>query len=505
MKQQILIDTNILIGLEDNKVVSTGLAEIFRISSENSVSIVYHPLSIRDVNKDKNEDRKRITLSKLDKYSVLKNPASTDSDFVELVGEKNDHDIVDNGLLIQVYKGYVWILVTEDNGILKKASKLNIRSRVLKINECNKFVKDHFSLKIPGHPIIRHGSCRLIEKYLKSHFFDSFRNDYSNFDQWFETKCVLGDRECYFMVTENKLLALCLYNIEETDGHQIPGFYGKALKINSFKVSEDMLGNKVGELFIGKIIDLAIELKITLVYLTSFEKQEKLIQLFERFGFNKSTFINSAKKEELRLIKELDKSKFNASAVENSILMHPFYSDSSKHKKFVVPIQPKYRRILFKDKDPHQSSLFDADNLEQIKKEVSGNGIIKAYISKSKTKGLEVGSILLFYFSKEPMTLALVAVLDGYQDADSADQVFELATKRTVYSREEMELFLAVSTPAKVAMFRLLYYLSVPVPITVLRTLPSFKGNFQTITFMPESDYQQLKSLGYFDQRYIID
>ena len=56
-----------------------------------------------------------------------------------------------------------------------------------------------------------------------------------------------------------------------------------------------------------------------------------------------------------------------------------------------------------------------------------------------------------------------------------------------------------------VLIFRLLYYLEKPIKQKEIKLLESYSNNFQTITVLKESDYNNLKQKKYFDERFIID
>lgn len=56
-----------------------------------------------------------------------------------------------------------------------------------------------------------------------------------------------------------------------------------------------------------------------------------------------------------------------------------------------------------------------------------------------------------------------------------------------------------------VLVFRLLYYLEKPIKQKEIKLLESYANNFQTITVLKESDYNNLKQKKYFDERFIID
>ena len=64
---RILIDTNILIHLEDNRLIDEQFAKFYQFANANKCDIYFHPACLRDLKRDKNKDRQEITRSKLSK------------------------------------------------------------------------------------------------------------------------------------------------------------------------------------------------------------------------------------------------------------------------------------------------------------------------------------------------------------------------------------------------------------------------------------------------------
>lgn len=395
---KILIDTNILIHLEDNKVINENFAQFYRLAISNNCKILYHPLAIpKDLDQDKNENRKQITQSKLQKYEQLTDFSKVDEHFNKTVGYKNENDKIDNLQLFQISKNYVDYFVTEDKGIHTKAKKIGIENKVLKVSDILNLLEEYFTIKIPSHPILKEHSIREIEDKFNDTFFDSLREDYGreDFNAWLK-KCVEKNRKCYTLQTENQLHAILIYNVEKPEDHQIEKIYEKMLKICTLKVADTAFGIKLGELFINKMSEYCIEQKINYLYLTVYEKQALLIELLTKFGFYKNIFINNQGVEEIRMIKSLDKSKIKIK--ENIIENHPFYFDGKEVSKYAIPIRPDYYSKLFKDGTLREPTLFDSTS-DSIN-EIQGNTIIKAYISGSKTVRLKKGDILFFMLRK---------------------------------------------------------------------------------------------------------
>jgi predicted GNAT family N-acyltransferase len=500
---RILIDTNILIHLEDNKVINEKFAQFYRIAISNNCKILYHPRAIPiDLDRDKNNQRKDITLSKLKKYEILDNYAKLPDDFNNKIGCKKDNDKIDNKQLYQLFKEYVDYFVTEDKGIHDKSKTINLARKVLNVKQILELLEENFTIKIPSHPILKEHSIREIENKFNDPFFDSLREDYGkdDFNKWLK-KCAQKNRKCYTLQVDNEIRAILIYNIEEVEEHQIDDIYEKMLKICTLKVADTVFGVKLGELFINKMFEYCINQRIKYLYLTVYEKQEHLIILLEKFGFYKRVFTNKQGLEEIQMIKHLDKSKIQSR--KNIVANHPFYTDNNEIAKFAIPIQPNYYSNLFKDGQLRQPTLFDY-SLDSIN-EIQGNTIIKAYISGSKITNLKPGDLLFFYASKKSKVIEPVGILESLNIVDNFEDLWKIVNKKTVFSQTELLNMLNEKEKLNVITFRLVTYLRKKVNLPTISKLDSFKNKIQTITRISETDYQTLKNEEYFDRRYIID
>ena len=68
--QSYLIDTNILIGLEDNLAVQPVYSKLLNLAAKHGVSIFVHEAARDDIARDKNEERRKISLSKIGKERI---------------------------------------------------------------------------------------------------------------------------------------------------------------------------------------------------------------------------------------------------------------------------------------------------------------------------------------------------------------------------------------------------------------------------------------------------
>ena len=500
---RILIDTNILIELEDNRVISESFAKFYRIAIANECEILYHPKAIPiDISRDKNTERKKIIISKLNKYQSLQDYAKPTTEFTTNFNNSKINDEIDNKQLFQLKKGFVDFFVTNDNGIHKNAKKINLSNKVLTIDHALTLLEEQFTFKIPSHPILREHSIREIETKFESTFFDSLREDYGEieFNDWLQ-RCVTKNRKCYSLIVEDNLQAILIYNIEKVEDHKLPKIFENALKICTLKVDDTAFGIKLGELFLNKMFELCINRKIKYLYLTVYEKQVHLITLLETFGFYRNEFKNSQGLIENRMIKCLDKNMINIS--ENNISAHPFYLNNSKVKKYVIPIRPDFYGSLFKDGKLRPPTLFDKapDSINEIQ----GNTIVKAYISNSKNQKPKKGDLLFFYSSKVNKVIEPFGVLESIEIVKDFDKLWSIVRKKTVFTEKELRDWLKEKKELHVITFRLIAYLKKNISLSKIKKIDSFKNKLQTITELKETDYIKLSNEGYFDERYIIN
>jgi len=500
---RILVDTNILINLEDNKIIDKEFSMFYNLAISNNCKILYHPSAIpEDIQRDKNDERRSIIISKLGKYEKLENPANLSPDFSAEFPLKKANDLCDNQQLYQLERNYVDIFVTQDKGIHKKAIRIGLDSKCLDIKQTIRYLNDNYKITIPKHPILAHESIRALENEFRSKFFDSLRQDYDPilFGKWLN-KCVVENRQCYYVKSENELVAILIYNEEKIENHKISGIYEKVLKICTLKVDDSLFGLKIGELFLQKMFEYCINQKIGYLYLTVYEKQNHLISLLLKFGFEKNVFENQQGLSEIRMIKTLKKSaiKFDS----NDIIYHPFYTDGLNVNKFVIPIQPAFYNTLFKDGQLRNPTLFDQFN--DSVNEIQGNSIMKAYVSSSRQTNLKQGDILFFYASKKNQVIEPIGILETQQIVDDFDLLWDIVRKKTVFSQEQLREMFNRKGKLHVITFRLISYLNKPIKLADIKSIESFKNKIQTITRIKESDYIKLKKDGYFDKCYIIN
>src|SRR5689334_4962007 len=114
--QSYLIDTNVIIGLEDDHNVHPAFADFLSTASKYKVDIFVHEAAKDDIARDRDTRRQAIQLSKLAKFQVLDKVRGTGRTELEaLFGSlTKPNDVVDATLLHALHIGVADFLVTQD-------------------------------------------------------------------------------------------------------------------------------------------------------------------------------------------------------------------------------------------------------------------------------------------------------------------------------------------------------------------------------------------------------
>lgn len=436
-----LLDTNIIIHREASKVINSDIGYLFKWLDKLKIEKCIHPLTVKEINKYKDSDTVKTLNVKVENYNELKTQAPFEGDIVEVSNQidVNENDIIDSKILNEVYCCRIDILISEDKKIHRKAQLLNISEKVFTIDSfLEKVIAENPELV--DYKILSVKKLYFGEINLQDSFFDSFREDYSGFDKWFNRK---ADEISYVCLQDNQISAFLFLKIEdETENYSdISPILSKRkrLKIGTFKVTSN--GYKIGERFLKIIFDNAFKQKVEEIYVTIFDKrpeQKRLINLLENWGFklygNKTT-INGT---ENVYTKEFSREKIVINS-ENPKLTFPFLSRESD--VYIVPIHPEYHTELFPD-----SILKTESPKDFVENEPYRNALSKVYISRSKERNLKSGDIIVFYRTGVPGNaihtgvVTTVGVVEKViTDIKDETTFIELCRKRSVFSDKELK------------------------------------------------------------------
>ena len=484
----ILLDTNIIIPLEDtSRILDSSFAELRRLAAEQQHCLYVHPMQIADINRDKNQERKTIVLSRLKQYSKIDNaPVLSDEERMELgLSQSNDNDFVDNNLLFSLYRGAIHVLVTNDEGIHKKASSIGIQDKVYRLEQFLVLLR-RYSNQPVAYTYTGVKECNMYEIDKSQVFFDSLRQAYDGFDDWY-TRSAENQRKCWCIEDDKKnVVAICIYKHEKDttlvdNGNVVKG---KILKLCTFKVDPSTRGKKLGERLLYIAFDYCVNNDIDWVYLHTYgNEQRTLVGLCEEYGF----YLLGKYKNDDVYIKSMKLKQDNLDSLESLIKYYPFFQDNETVQKFIIPIQPKYHEDLFPDFSSMKGSLFESD---QSLYSCQGNTIKKAYLCHSTTKSVKKGDVILFYRSKDRKSIQCMGIVEESFFSENIDEVFPIIAKRTVYTYSDLLEILTRKT--LIILFRFIA-LDREISLKML-TSAGIKGNIQSIRRISNEQYIAIRN-----------
>lgn len=491
-----LLDTNILIPVEDAKQTPPSYAELLRELQAKGHSVFTHQASIADIQRDKDEHRRAVSLSKLRKYNLVRSSWRADSDLSREFGDiKNKNDLCDTHMLASLKDGVVDFLVTEDSGLHTRARRHALDARVLYVREALDQLTGAYARVDYNLRSITRKYCYQLDP--NDQIFLSLKDDYPAFDIWWE-KCRSEHRECWVVSDATQIAALCVFK-EETQSEAARGVSGSRIfKISTFKVSEAYRGGRLGEQLLRQCLCYGYDAGYDTLYLTVFPKQQGLRELIRYYGFRRvSTQANGelvyAKLWDRRA--QLDASHFRA--VRRAYPAFP----SSFAAGVIVPVRPGYHDRLFpearsKIRNVPGELFTGAWSQGNAARSSPSNSISKAYLSHARLTDVQPGSLIVFYRSQDrefgvPSSAIAVGISESYTQASDYQRAIELISNRSVYSDDEIQLL--VGRPKlKVLRFLFYGYLQTPLSLQDLTQMGALGGPPQSFVRVASESLEAL-------------
>ena len=462
---KVLIDTNIIIHREASRIINKDIGLLFNWLDRLHYEKCIHPLSIEEISTYRDSKVVETIHVKAQNYNILKTISNDTAAITELrKSDVTQNDKIDTDILKEVFNNRVDFLITEDRGIHNKAKKLGIAEKVFKID-------DFLEKCITENPSLKDYNVLAVKKEyfgnipLDDDFFDSFKEDYSEFEAWYNKK---SDNVSYVCKTDDKISAFLYLKIESADENYTdiqPIFEPKKrLKIGTFKVVSS--GLKLGERFLKIIFDNALQYSVEEIYVTIFDKREeqkRLILLLEDWGFQFWGKKKTTNGTELVYVRNFKK-HFEE---DNPRLSYPFVT--KRKTKWIVPIYPDYHTELFPDSILNNESPEDFTESEPHR-----NAIKKVYISRSINRNLECGDIILFYrtgghYKGVISTLGIVESV--LTNIPNENKFIELCRKRSVFDNDGLRNFWNYNRRNRPFIVNFLYVDSFPKPKVNLKRL----------------------------------
>lgn len=452
-----LLDTNIIIPLEDSThVLEESLANFVRLAQENHHQLVYHPATEDDFRRDSNDVRRQQNLERLKRYSRLDNRTSCPWNN----SDTKPNDAADNEILFALYCDAAHALVTEDRQIHDKAKDRGLIGRVYAIQTAEDWLRRLHEKTLVHLPNIENVDIYSLTPILDSEFFDSLRQGYPKFSEWFRGKARDGGKAWVAWEKTGILGAICIYAQQnnETITEEKLVLVGTALKLSTFKVGASVRGRKIGELFLKAAFRYATANRLENIFIHGdVDEHHSLFEMLEDFGFKRvGCHPGSGGRDAVYLKRHpvLPPTDENIVAFEYFRLYFPHFRHNSSVEKYVVPIRPEYHRVLFPDYNSPadlQLELFESPN-------AVGNAIKLAYLCHAQTKTINRGSIVMFYRSGDEHAITSLGVVEEYDSQTDPILIAGRVKRRTVYSMEEIEQM--AKKPTKVMLFRLVRHFS---------------------------------------------
>ncbi len=424
-----LLDTNIIIHREANKVVSQDIGTLYRWLDRGKYTKCIHSASIDEIKKYADEKTVESFLVKLNSYEIIEIPSPLQKE-VQMVSAKMDvseNDRIDTLLLNELFVGRVDILLTEDKKIHRKASELNLSDDVFTIDSfLERVFAEHPDLV--DYRVLNVQKLKFGKINLNDTFFDSLKEDYPGFARWFIKKY---DDEAYITInSQNGMLLSFLYlkvegpDEDYTDINPVMPSK-KRLKIGTFKVINN--GFRLGERFLKIIFDNALKNHVDEIYVTIFDKrdeQKRLIDLLEQWGF----VFWGMKNEERVYVRDFCP-KFDPNSLRST---YPYIS--AGQTAYLVPIYPDYHTELLPD------SILNTESPEEFVEDFPHrNGIGKVYVSRALPPSPNLGDILVFYrtggYYKSVVT-TIGIVEETRHDFTSEEEFVQYCRKGSVFPEQ---------------------------------------------------------------------
>ena len=285
------------------------------------------------------------------------------------------------------------------------------------------------------------------EVSLDDPFFDSLKDDYTEFVDWFKRKCDAKETALVNYDFEGIVAFIYLKNenesIELTD-KTLPK--KQRLKIGTLKLSERIRSQRLGEGALGVALWYWQKTKCEEIYLTVFDKHEKLISILDKFGFEK---IGKNSRGESIYLKSRENIDFST-----PYKSFPFIS-SVFECAGVIPIEEEFHDKLF----PYSELYGNDRNVEEI---TAGNGVTKVYIATPMKKTAYKEGMPVFIYRKyngpgqktfnsvitSLCTISKITVIkSNYVENCSFEEFVAIAGNKTVYPEETLrEIYNSKST-----------------------------------------------------------
>lgn len=335
------------------------------------------------------------------------------------------------------------LIISNDTNLHLEGYKKRKNSKIYRVEQFLERARIDFpSFCVPGKIEIKRTSFDQLD--VRSPFFDSYRDEYTEFEDWFIRKS--NEKATAYIATIKEEIVGFLVLKEETESEDyadiIPSLPPcKRLKISSFKVAIN--GYRISELFLNIVFKTALKRRVAEIYVTvhtTYENRRVLIELLcSHWGFKKWGI--KGEKERV-LIRSFKKGKNES--IRNNFPFHQCPNSSmvvNLTNKQVHDYQKGYLRQIYishnecKQLQPGDVLLFRdvcnsiisfAGEIEEVRTDFAN---VEDFIAACKKRSLETEESLRNYWIRRNSDLCVIKFLHSYDIQDSDGFLLERRIK----------------------------------------------------------------------------
>lgn len=339
---------------------------------------------------------------------------------------------------------------------------------------------------------------------LSDNFFDSLRESYHCFNDWYNKKSKEGEKA--YVLYENKNLLCFLYLKEETPIDNTNIFpkldsNKKWIKVGTFKVIPH--NTKLGERLIKRMFDFAVSKNYFNLYVTIFPKQKVLIDILKKYGF----YEYAKKGDELVLVKDI---ATNKDILKMDICLDFPSIDTRNANKYILGIYPKYHTLMFSD------SILKTENFNILKDMSESNSIHKVYIAAMQgVENIKNGDLLIIYRTKDDKapnanyssvatSLCVVEEYRHINEFNSEAEFVEYCKPYNIFNEQDLKIYFKTKRYPKI--IKMTYNISFKKRIVLDKLRDIIKNNDRYWGFLSITDeeFKEIIKVGEVNESIII-
>lgn len=343
---------------------------------------------------------------------------------------------------------------------------------------------------------------------LSDDFFDSLKEAYSEFSDWFARK---ANESAYVVFGSGEDIQGFLYlKVERGPIADInpPLNVPQCLKVGTFKI--DAHGTKLGERFVKLIVDTALSFDLRHAYVTVFQEHRGLINILEKFGFFKHGEKKTPNGTEDVYVKDMTR-------YHGDVLLDYPCVDSRGRDKWLLGIYPEFHTQLFPD------SILKTESPSVVQDVSHTNSIHKVYVGMAfDMPKIKDGSCVVVYrcqrkngseipwFKSVATSLCVVETVRPKKSFAGEEEFIRYCQRHSVFTREDLSRMYRMARGSGAHAIKMTYNLAfqrrpnlkamveggvVPHPST---------GAYLGLLQLTDEQFQTVLGLGGVDGRFVI-